>query len=245
METIREKKVALLRKEILSLQGLDRPLAEGAPLIPLGGMLDHMPGGIFPTGAVHEFLSADPEALAAAHGFTGGMLHLLMQSGKPCLWVGACRTLFPPGMRRFGLDPDRFLFVEGIGEKEALWTLEEALKCKALCAVIGEVRELDFIQSRRLQLAVEESRVTAFIHRLSGRPPQPTASVARWQIRPACSQPAAGLPGLGLPRWQVELLKIRNGRPGCWELQWEGGAFRFPEQPIEKQWDGLRKTGSA
>jgi len=34
--------------------------------------------------------------------------------------------------------------------------MEEALKCAGLAAVIGEVREMDFKQSRRLQLAVEQ-----------------------------------------------------------------------------------------
>ena len=37
-----------------------------------------------------------------------------------------------------------------------LWVIEEALKCEGLAAVIGEIKELSFTQSRRLQLAVEK-----------------------------------------------------------------------------------------
>jgi protein ImuA len=34
-----------------------------------------------------------------------------------------------------------------------------------------------------------------------------------------------GLPGVGFPRWQVELLKVRNGNPGCWQVEWVAGSF--------------------
>jgi protein ImuA len=36
------------------------------------------------------------------------------------------------------------------------------------------------------------------------------------------------LPGIGFPRWQVELLKVRSGKPGSWQLEWVNGKF----QPI-------------
>ena len=41
-----------------------------------------------------------------------------------------------------------------------MWAIEEALKCDGLAAVIGEMKELSFTNSRRLQLAVEKSHVT-------------------------------------------------------------------------------------
>jgi protein ImuA len=34
--------------------------------------------------------------------------------------------------------------------------MEEALKCEGLAAVIGEIKEISFSDSRRLQLAVEQ-----------------------------------------------------------------------------------------
>jgi protein ImuA len=33
------------------------------------------------------------------------------------------------------------------------------------------------------------------------------------------------MPGVGFPRWNVQLLKVRNGKPGAWQLEWEGGQF--------------------
>jgi len=39
------------------------------------------------------------------------------------------------------------------------------------------------------------------------------------------------LPGIGFPRWNVELLKVRNGKPGSWQMEWKSTGFRLVQQP--------------
>lgn len=98
--------------------------------------------------------------------------------------------------------------------------------------------------SRRLQLAVEQSCVTGFIIRHQPRYPGVTACVSRWQITPLPSELEEGMPGVGFPRWQVELLKIRNGRPGTWEVEWSAGNCRLIEEPVVvSPLQPKRKTG--
>lgn len=245
MQTKKEK-FEQLRKDILCLQGLGISLDSEQPNVPLGPLLDHMPGRVFPTGVIHEFLSPTPAASAATIGFVTAIIHTLMQrSDKPCLWVSIHRTVFPPALKVFGIDPDRIVFIDVVREKEGLWVIEEALKCKALSAVVGEIKELDFTESRRLQLAVETSKVTGFIHRLNPRSIRPTACVARWQVLPIGSQTKDRLPGIGFPRWRIELLKIRNGRPACWQLEWSGNAFHTIGKPIQEKLLVTLKTGVA
>jgi protein ImuA len=154
------------------------------------------------------------------------LLGSLMQSRGACLWISTKRTIFPPALKAFGIAPERIIFVDLVREKEALWAVEEALKCEALAAVVGEISALSFAESRRLQLAVEHSRVTGFIHRYRPRSEHPLACVSRWQIMPLASSPEEGMPGLGFPRWHVRLLKVRNGRPGAWQVEWAAGRFR-------------------
>jgi protein ImuA len=244
MQTQKEK-IESLRREILDLQGLgSRPCGERPP-VSLGPVLDSMPGRVFPTGAVHEFLSPTPMAAAATSGFISAIAGVLAQSRKPCIWVSMHRTLFPPGVKGFGLDPDQIIFIDAARDKEALWAAEEALKCEAIGTVIAEIRELDFTQSRRLQLAVETSRATGFIHRIHPRGIRPTACVSRWQILPAASQTSDGLPGVGFARWQVELLKIRNGRPGRWQVEWNENAFHVIHEHVRKITSPVLKTGAA
>ncbi|WP_432328021.1 hypothetical protein ACRQ5D_33925 [Mucilaginibacter sp. P25] len=82
------------------------------------------------------------------------------------------------------------------------------------------------MESRRLQLAVEQSHVTGFVLRKDVKKENTTACVSRWHVQPVRSQLRAGMPGVGLPRWQVELTKIRNGTPGTWTLEWCQHQFR-------------------
>ena len=126
-------------------------------------------------------------------------------------------------------------------EKEILWVMEEALKCEGLAAVIAETPEISFTASRRFQLAVEQSRVTGFIIR---RNPKnlATACVTRWKISPLPSATEDGLPGVGFPRWNVELLKVRNGTPGKWQLEW-AGRFRHVSKLASITGEQQRKTG--
>ena len=214
-----------LQNEILLLQGF-RPLNSTAVDVGLGPVKDAFPNASFPLGAVHEFLSATPENAAATSGFIAGLLAPLMRGGGTSLWIGTSRTLFPAALKNFGISPDQFIFIDVKREKDALWAMDEALKCGALAAVIGEVHELSFTASRRLQLAVEQSKVTGFILRRSAGNVGTTACVTRWKITPLASEPIDDLPGVGFPHWRVELLRVRNGRPGAWNIMWDRGAFR-------------------
>ena len=215
-----------LQREACSLQGYKKAL--GSQLINLGlsAVEASFPDNTFPTGAVHEFLSAASEDAAATNGFIAGILGGLMQTGGACLWIGLKRTVFPPALKMFGIEPHRIIFIDVSRPKEALWAVEEALKCEALVAVVGELSELTFTESRRLQLAVEHSKVTGFIHRCNPRTENTVACVTRWKIKAAPSSEDDGLPGLGFPRWHVDLLKVRNGRPGSWLIEWSAGSFK-------------------
>lgn len=86
-------------------------------------------------------------------------------------------------MKNFGIDPDPIIFIDFRREKDILWTMEEGLKCTSLTEVIGEIEEISFTESRRLQLVEEKSRVTGFILRKNTKKLSTTACVARWRIK--------------------------------------------------------------
>jgi protein ImuA len=224
-----------LQREIMPLQGFRPPTAGKAIDFHLGPVEAAFPNKKFPTGAVHEFISRTAEQSAATNGFLGGLLGPLMKNGGACLWITGRRTSFPPGFTIYGVSPDRLLFLDLSKEKDRKWAMEEALKCEALTAVVGEISEIGFTESRRLQLAVEQSRVTGFLLRQDPRQLGTVASVARWEIAPLPSEPEEELPGIGFPRWQTTLLKVRNGKPGSWVVEWSAGRFQFPEEAAQLQ----------
>lgn len=242
MPTTKKEIISQLQKDLLLLQGF-RPPSPAAIHFGLGPVESAFPNAVFPTGAVHEFLSDTAEHAAATCGFITGLLAPLMQQGNACIWISTSRTLFPPALKTFGIEPDQLIFIDLERDKDVLWAMEEALKCEGLAAVVGEIREIGFTASRRLQLAVEQSRVTGFILRNQPRNLNTIACIARWRITPLASEPHNDMPGVGFPRWHVELLRVRNGKPGAWQLEWQGMFRPVTERiPVQAQ-APVRKIG--
>ncbi len=224
-----------LQRQILKLQG-NQPPSDQEQSLGLGPIEHAFPGKIFPRAAIHELISVNSESAASTNGFLSVMLSSLMQQNGSCLWISTRRTIFPPALKTFGIEPDRILFIDVNNVKDALWVMEESLKCNALNAVVGEFTALTFDESRRLQLAVEQSKVTGFIHRFKPKVENTVACVSRWKITPIFSELPDELPGMGFPRWNIDLLKVRNGKPASWQVKWspQGGLeyIRVDKQTI-------------
>lgn len=235
--------IAQFQRDILSLQGFKAASKNAALDAGLGLVKNAFPNATFPLGVIHEFISNIPEENAASCGFVAGIIAALMRNGGALIWISASRTIFPPALRSFGISPGRIIFIDLKKEKEVLWAMEEALKCKGLSAVVGEIQELNFTASRRLQLAVEQSRVTGFVLRRNPRSINTTACLTRWQIRAAQSELAGDMPGVGFPRWDVELLKVRNGTPGRWQIEFAAGRFRHVPKIAAMPFIQKKKTG--
>ncbi|MES2828768.1 MAG: Error-prone repair protein ImuA [Bacteroidota bacterium] len=227
--------VTKLQEDILLWQGFSPKSLAKLSRVGLGAIEDAFPNRVFPRNAIHEFITVLPEQAAASDGFIAGLLAVLMEDGAACVWVSTNRRVFPASLRNFNVEPERIIFMDVKTEKDVLWITEEALKCEGLAAVVAEVNTLSLIESRRLQLAVEESGVTGFILRKDPKKTASTVATARWQIMPVPSKSEDALPGLGFPRWNVDLLKVRNGNPGKWLMEWAGDGFEEVILPTELQ----------
>ena len=210
-----------LRQKIERLNGDVRR----RPTIPFGvRTLDrHLPGGGLALGALHEVVEAGAAAefAGAATLFAAGVAARLK---GPVVWCLSRRDLFAPGLATAGLHPDRVIYVEAGRDRDVLPLIEESLRQKGLAAVVGEVMRLNLTASRRLQLAAEASGVPALILRRWWTVAEkdlttlPTAAVTRWRVAPVPSQ-AMPAPGLGRPRWRVELVRCRGAEANFWILE--------------------------
>ena len=226
--------IAKLQRDLLPLQGYKSSLnRQGA--IHVGPINDAFPNGIFPTGSIHEFIISKTNQSAATLAFVSGIVGKLAQSAGVTLWISSRRSVFPPGLAIFGIEPDKIIFIDLQNELDCFWAMEEALKCNGLTAVVCEAQNLSFTASRRFQLAVEQSGVTGFMLRHMPRSLSANACIARWRISSLKSQLQDKMPGVGFPRWNVELLKLRNGKQRSWEIEFAAGQFKqINEQGILK-----------
>lgn len=243
MQGTKAEILAQLKKDILSLETntASQNICRVKPGLDL--LENAFPNSHFTLGAIHEFISTRHEESSATCGFISGILAAIMQHAGAAIWISTEQRIFPPALKAFSLSPERFIFISLKKENDILWALEESLKCEGLSAVIAEVSELSFTASRRLQLAVEKSRVTGFILRNNPRQLNTTASNTRWRIRPIASYLPGRMPGVGFPSWNIELLKVRNGRTGTWQLSYCDGRFRPISSLAKHTTDQIKKTG--
>ena len=222
-----------LQQEILHLQGYKPQPAQHSVSMKLGPIEGAFPFQTFPTRALHEFCSNSSENAAATTGFITALLgKLLVLPSQKCVWVSQHQSPFPPALKIFGINPSQVIFIDVQQQKDLLWVIEETLKCESLTAVVGVTELLNFTDSRRLQLAVEQSHVTGLIHRINASREKTVACAARWQIQSLPSVLDDNMPGVGFPQWQINLVKVRNGKPGTWQLHWQNGDFYYTKQAL-------------
>jgi len=217
-----------LRRRIRGLEGAFCQ-GEGGGVLRLGApAIDGtLPWGGLPRAALHEIFAAD---IGAAAGFCAGLLAGLAGGTGTVLWCrrGRGRGLYGPGLAAFGLDPARLIVVRGRNATDVLWVMEESLRSGALAAVLGEAEGLGGTAARRLQLGAEGGATRALLLR-AGEDEGANAAVTRWRVGAAPGGRAERQPGVGRPRWRVDLLKCRNaagamaGGPRSWLVEWTDG----------------------
>jgi protein ImuA len=113
--------------------------------------------------------------------------------------------------------------------EDALFALEEGVRCRELACVIGEIagnpRALDFTASRRLTLAAEKHGVPLFLVRHDAQADLSSARM-RWRARAAPSPPPCwNAEAPGAPAWHAELFRARGHAPGEWILRDDGNVL--------------------
>ncbi|KQT22687.1 ImuA family protein [Roseiarcaceae bacterium H3SJ34-1] len=206
--------VSELRARIARLEGRT---AHQRAVLPFGvPAIDRvLPEGGLLRGALHEVAGGGNGAVdgAAAALFAAG---IAARSGGKVLWCVTRPDLFAPALAQAGLAPGRVVYVECGDEKSLLAYFEEGLRHPGLGAVVAEVSRLSMTASRRLQLAAEASGTLGLAIRRWRRQTEaadfgmPTAATTRWRVSALPSAPLP-VPGVGRPRWLLELIRSRAG----------------------------------
>ncbi len=178
--------------------------------------------------ALHsEIFACGNEGAGAAAALTLARTHIREAKERNVLWIQDAESLRRTGRPyRLGLPPDlrhRLIHVAARKPEDALFALEEGLRCRDFACVIGEIagnpRALDFTASRRLSLMAEKHGVPLFLVRLDAARDLSSARM-RWQVRSAPSLPPrwnADAPGS--PAWRAELFRSRAHAPAVWILR--------------------------
>jgi protein ImuA len=136
-----------------------------------------------------------------------------------------CGRLFGHGLNSLGLNPRRAILVETAHWQDSLWALVEALRSAAPQAVAGMIDRLDLKTSQKLHLAAAEAALPLLLLRPS-QTLESSAAATRWRIDAAAGA-RDRFGSYTRARWQVQLERCRNGRPGEWVVEYDHVTHRF------------------
>lgn len=196
--------------------------------------------GLVPSGPAHgEIFASGDDSSGAALALAFARDHLQATAPdpladtpdeRPWLWVQDREALrrsgrpYRPGLPR--TLRHRLIHVAVRTAEDALFALEEGLRCRDLAFVMGEItgnpRALDMTASRRLSLAAEKHGVPLWLVRLDASRDLSSAR-QRWAVRAAASpEPRWNPAAPGTPSWQADLFRARRHPPGTWMLRDDG-----------------------
>jgi protein ImuA len=179
------------------------------------------------------------QAQAAARGDPLAGAEADVAARRQVLWVQETRAIRLTGRPCLHGLPrelrDRLIHVEARTAQDALFALEEGLRCRDLACVIGEIvgnpRVLDFTASRRLSLAAEKHGVALWLVRLDAQPDLSSARM-RWRAQAAPSaRPRWNGDAPGDPAWQAELFRAARHAPGQWIVSDDQNRLRAIRPP--------------
>jgi protein ImuA len=248
-----------LRRELCAAEAAAGLAPAGGAALALGiPAIDGVLGGGLSCGALHEIAAMHETETAAATGFA---LALAARQGFPS-WRGASRAEervgstriagrnvlwiaedislaengapYGPGLDGAGIAPERLITVTAARGRDVLWAMEEALRCRAVGVVIGEMRSrgIDQVMTRRLALAAAAGDTLGLLLRTAPHD-EPSAAATRWIIgaTPSPSLRSGGgderCHGLGPPRLTARLVRNRRGHLGAWIVEWNSVEQRF------------------
>jgi protein ImuA len=219
---------------IPGLSAVSGAFPEGAR-IALGpaGLDRALAGGLCPR-RLHEIVPATVFQLGAAAGFALGLAALSRRTGA-IVWIqqglAAAEGGAPygPGAALFDIAPSRFLLVRTATPKDALWAMEESLRCPGVAVAITELsgagEAADLTATRRLNLVAESRGVLPLLlrhHSLRGT----SACATRWVVRSAPGS-GDGLGGIGRTGFALNLAKNQRGICGDWHVEWNPNERHF------------------
>ena len=171
-------------------------------------------------GPTMEAPAGATEGCATVIGAAPGGAHCAqdhVNDDRCIIVVDAFGDFYPPAAWQHGIAPDRLIVLRTTNARDALWAMDQSLRCPAVAAVIAPFTQLDERESRRLQLAAESTGCIGLILRPAKHRGKSFAavqmlveSVHHGELSTSadlCEQPDDSYP------CRITLLAVREGMP--------------------------------
>ena len=188
-----EALLADLRRQVEKLE-VKRPPEDGPSISTGSPALDRLlPAGGLRRGTLVEYLSpavgcgTGALALGAAREACRHGRALVVVEQTPARSTSGAKggsRFYPPAAAAWGIDLSTIVVLRPVSQADALWALDQALRCPGVGAVWTACDRLDVRDFRRLQLAAEIGGTLGLLLRPARQRGQPTWADVQWLISP-------------------------------------------------------------
>jgi len=139
-----------------------------------------LPGGGWPQASLTELL-LDHQGIGELR-LVLPALKALVRAGEWIALIAPPHVPYAPAFARHGIDPGRVIVVESAEEKNRWWSAEQVLRANSAGAMLFWPRAVNYAQTRRLQLAAQESQSLAFVFTGTARAAHPSPAPLRIRL---------------------------------------------------------------
>ena len=161
-------------------QGNQLARAEDAVASGFAALDGELPGGGWPQASLTELL-LDHQGIGELR-LVLPALKRLAQAGEWIALIAPPHIPYAPAFARHGIDPGRVIVVDTAEEKNRWWSAEQVLRANSAGALLFWPRAMNDAQTRRLQLAAQDSQSLAFVFTGTARAAQPSPAPLRIRL---------------------------------------------------------------
>ena len=146
-----------------------------------------LPQGGFQRGQLIEWLSAYQGSGATCWALQSCRIQTtgaLAANNQSIVIIDTEHTFYPPAAFGMGIDLERLVIIRPKNAADAMWALDQSLRCPAVAAACAVLPRLDPRDFRRLQLAAEQGNTIGHLLRPLSVHGQPSWSDFQLLVRP-------------------------------------------------------------
>ena len=188
-----------------------------------------LPGGGWPQASLTELL-LDHQGIGELR-LVLPALKALVQAGEWIALIAPPHVPYAPAFARHGIDPGLVIVVDTAEEKNRWWSAEQVLRANSAGALLFWPRAVNDAQTRRLQLAAQDSQSLAFVFTGTARAAQPSSAPLRIRL------------SLAEEKLRIDVFKRRGGvmtRPLLLDVSASSVNIKYPMSHALE--DALRAT---
>lgn len=232
------KTLDLLAQQIREMETANRPTGESLSS-GCASMDRCLPNRGYACGSMIELVRTVPGSGVSSLALM--IAKQAIEKGKYLLVLDTQKQLYPPAIKSLGVPLERIIVLHPNNHTDAVWAMDQGLRCSAVGAVIAEIGHLEDRVARRLQLATEQGGGLGILLRdRFASKSHPSWADVQWLVRESreAQEGTASFRDASVdpPRW-VDLMLTRcvGGRVGARLTIGIDSSGKWVEAPIKSK----------